>query len=227
LIDITPLSLGIETVGGLMDVIIARNSKIPTKAARQYTTSVDGQKNLKVAVYQGERDLVQHNRKLGEFILRGIPPMPAGLPKIDIAFYLDADGILRVKAKELRSNVEQEVTMKSSYGLSEEEMALMLIDSIQNAASDMKARALLEARNEANNVILAAEKFIVQNAAILSDEEIETTKSLTEQLRVTVAGDDKDVINAAMADLNVYTEPLAHRALDANIMTAMKGKQVV
>jgi molecular chaperone HscA len=227
LIDITPLSLGIETVGGLMDVIIARNSKIPTKAARQYTTSVDGQKNLKVAVYQGERDLVQHNRKLGEFILRGIPPMPAGLPKIDIAFYLDADGILRVKAKELRSNVEQEVTMKSSYGLSEEEMALMLIDSIQNAESDMKARALLEARNEANNVILAAEKFIVQNASILSDEEIEATKSLTEQLRVTVAGDDKDVINAAMADLNVYTEPLAHRALDANIMTAMKGKQVV
>ena len=227
LIDITPLSLGIETVGGLMDVIIARNSKIPTKAARQYTTSVDGQKNLKVAVYQGERDLVQHNRKLGEFVLRGIPPMPAGLPKIDIAFYLDADGILRVKAKELRSNVEQEVTMKSSYGLSEEEMALMLIDSIQNAESDMKARALLEARNEANNVVLAAEKFIVQNASILSEEEIEETKSLTKQLRKTVSGDDKDAINAAMADLNVYTEPLAHRALDANIMTAMKGQQVV
>ena len=205
LIDITPLSLGIETVGGLMDVIIARNSKIPTKAARQYTTSVDGQKNLKVAVYQGERDLVQHNRKLGEFVLRGIPPMPAGLPKIDIAFYLDADGILRVKAKELRSNVEQEVKMKSSYGLSEEEMAMMLIDSIQNAESDMKARALLEARNEANNVILAAEKFIVQNASILSEEEVDMTKKLTEQLRAMVGGDDKDAINAAMADLNVYT----------------------
>ena len=226
LIDITPLSLGIETVGGLMDVIIARNSKIPTKAARQYTTSVDGQKNLKVAVYQGERDLVQHNRKLGEFVLRGIPPMPAGLPKIDIAFYLDADGILRVKAKELRSNVEQEVTMKSSYGLSEEEMALMLIDSIKNAESDMKARALLEARNEANNVILAAEKFIVQNASILSEEEVDMTKKLTEQLRAMVGGDDKDAINAAMADLNVYTEPLAHRALDANIMVAMKGQQL-
>ena len=103
----------------------------------------------------------------------------------------------------------------------------ILNDSIQNAESDMKARALLEARNEANNVILAAEKFIIQNASILSDEEIETTKSLTERLRVTVAGDDKDVINAAMADLNVYTEPLAHRALDANIMTAMQGKQIV
>lgn len=226
LIDITPLSLGIETVGGLMDVIIPRNSKIPTKAARQYTTSVDGQKNLKVAVYQGERDLVAHNRKLGEFILRGIPPMPAGLPKIDIAFYLDADGILRVKAMELRSNVAQEVTMKSSYGLSDEEMAMMLIDSIQNAESDMKARALLEARNEANNVVLAAEKFIVQNAAILSEEEKEMTQQLTEQLRATVGGDSKDAINAAMEDLNVYTEPLAHRALDANIAVAMKGKQL-
>ena len=226
LIDITPLSLGIETVGGLMDVIIPRNSKIPTKAARQYTTSVDGQKNLKVAVFQGERDLVAHNRKLGEFVLRGIPPMPAGLPKIDIAFYLDADGILRVKAMELRSNVAQEVTMKSSYGLSDEEMAMMLIDSIQNAESDMNARALLEARNEANNVVLAAEKFVVQNASILSAEEIEATKALTEQLRTTVSGDSKDMINAAMEDLNVYTEPLAHRALDANIAVAMKGKQL-
>ena len=226
LIDITPLSLGIETVGGLMDVIIPRNSKIPTKAARQYTTSVDGQKNLKVAVFQGERDLVAHNRKLGEFVLRGIPPMPAGLPKIDIAFYLDADGILRVKAMELRSNVAQEVTMKSSYGLSDEEMAMMLIDSIQNAESDMNARALLEARNEANNVVLAAEKFVVQNASILSEEEIEATKALTEQLRTTIGGDSKDVINAAMEDLNVYTEPLAHRALDANIAVAMKGKQL-
>jgi molecular chaperone HscA len=226
LIDITPLSLGIETVGGLMDTIISRNSKIPTKAARQYTTSVDGQKNLKVAVYQGERDLVQHNRKLGEFILRGIPPMPAGLPKIDIAFYLDADGILRVKAMELRSNVAQEVTMRSSYGLSDEEMAMMLIDSIQNAESDMKARALLEARNEANNVVLAAEKFVVQNASILSEEEIEATKSLTEQLRATVGGENKDAINAAMEALNVYTEPLAHRALDANIAVAIKGKQL-
>ena len=226
LIDITPLSLGIETVGGLMDVIIPRNSKIPTKAARQYTTSVDGQKNLKVAVFQGERDLVAHNRKLGEFILRGIPPMPAGLPKIDIAFYLDADGILRVKAKELRSNVEQEVTMRSSYGLSDEEMAMMLIDSIQNAESDMKARALLEARNEANNIVLAAEKFIVQNADILSEEEKTMTQELTQQLRATVSGGSKDAINAAMETLNDYTTPLAHRALDANIAVAIMGKQL-
>ena len=226
LIDITPLSLGIETVGGLMDTIIPRNSKIPMKAARQYTTSIDGQSNLKVAVYQGERDLVQHNRKLGEFILRGIPPMPAGLPKIDIAFYLDADGILRVKAKELRSNVEQEVTMKASYGLSDEEMALMLLDSIQNAASDLHIRSLLEARNEANNIVLASDKFLKQNDSILNEEEKVTTLKLVEILRGSVAGDDKDAINAAMQSLNEYTEPLAHRAMDVNIGAAMRGKKL-
>ena len=226
LIDITPLSLGIETVGGLMDTIIPRNSKIPMKAARQYTTSIDGQSNLKVAVYQGERDLVQHNRKLGEFILRGIPPMPAGLPKIDIAFYLDADGILRVKAKELRSNVEQEVTMKASYGLSDEEMALMLLDSIRNAASDLQIRSLLEARNEANNIVLASEKFLKQNDSILNEEEKATTLKLVEILRGSVAGDDKNAINAAMQSLNEYTEPLAHRAMDVNIGAAMRGKKI-
>jgi molecular chaperone HscA len=152
--------------------------------------------------------------------------MAAGLPKIEIAFYLDADGILRVKAKELRSNVEQEVTMRPSYGISEEEMAMMLIDSIQNAESDLKTRALLEARNEANNVILAAEKFLIQNASILSDTEKAKTQALTTALKTSVGGSDKDVINAAMDELNTYTTPLAHRALDFNIAEAMKGQRV-
>jgi molecular chaperone HscA len=226
LIDITPLSLGIETVGNLMDVIIPRNSKIPTKAARQYTTSIDGQKNLKVAVYQGERDVVQHNRKLGEFILRGIPPMPAGLPKIDISFYLDADGILRVKAKELRSDIEQEVTLRPSYGISDEDMAKMLIDSIMNASSDMNIRALQEARNEANNIVLSAEKFLKQNTEILSEIEKATTQTLVNRLRETVEGENKDAINSAMEELNIYTEPLAHRAMDVTILEAMKGKKI-
>ena len=226
LIDITPLSLGIETVGGLMDTIIPRNSKIPTKASRQYTTSVDGQKNLKVAVFQGERDVVQHNRKLGEFILRGIPPMPAGLPKIDISFYLDADGILRVRAKELRSDVEQEVTMRPSYGISDEDMAKMLIDSIMNASSDMTIRALQEARNEANNIVLSAEKFLKQNADILSEMEKSETIALVDNLRETVQGDNKDAINTAMEALNTYTTPLAHRVMDVTILEAMKGKKI-
>ena len=226
LIDVTPLSLGIETVGGLMDTIIPRNSKIPTKAARQYTTSVDGQRNLKIAIFQGERDLVEHNRKLGEFVLRGIPPMPAGFPKIDIAFYLDADGILRIKAKELRSEVAQEITVKASYGLSDEEMALMLLDSIRNAEGDLKIRALQEARNEGNNIVLASEKFIIQHAAILSDEEKTETAKLAQILRGSISGNDKDVINKAMENLNTFTEPLAHRAMDVTIAEAMKGKAI-
>lgn len=226
LIDITPLSLGIETVGGLMDVIIPRNSKVPMKAGRQYTTSVDGQTNMKIAVYQGERDLVQHNRKLGEFILKGIPPMPMNLPKIEIHFILNADGILTVRAKELRSGVTQQVEMKSAYGISEEEMALMLLDSIQNAKSDMEIRALLEAKNEANNVVRAAEKFLIQNTEILSDEEKTNTTALIEALKVVVVGEDKDLINKAMDDLNEYTKPMAHRAMDVNIKKAMAGANI-
>ena len=226
LLDVTPLSLGIETVGGLMDVIIPRNSKIPTKAGRQYTTSVDGQKNLKISVFQGERDLVEHNRQLGEFILRNIPPMPAGLPKIDIQFILNADGILTVRARELRSNLEQHIEIRPTYGISEEEMALMLIDSIQHAQTDMQARGVLEARNEANNLLLSGDKFLRQNDAILSDAEKQNTNALLIALREAAKGEDKDIIQAAIEQLNAYTGPLAHRAMDVTIREAMRGKKV-
>lgn len=226
LLDITPLSLGIETVGGLMDVILPRNAKIPTKVGRRYTTSIDGQRNLKISVYQGERDLVEHNRKLGEFILKGIPPMPAGLPQIEIQFLLNADGILKVKAQELRSSVEQEIEIKSQYGIPEEEMAKMLIDSIQNAQNDMTIRALLEARNEANHILLAAEKFVKQNREILTEEEIIITENLTKALSEAAQGNDKDLVNKAIEDLNTFTSPLAHRAMDVTIGGAMKGKSI-
>lgn len=226
LLDITPLSLGIETMGGLMDVIIPRNSKVPIKAGRQYTTSVDGQKNLKIAVFQGERDLVQHNRKLGEFILKDIPPMPAGLPKIEIHFIINADGILKVKAKELRSGTEQAIGIRPQYGITEEEMAKMLLDSIQNAEDDMAARGLLEARNEGNHIVLSADKFLQQNDDLLSEEEKATTRSLLASLKTALTNTDKDVINKAIQDLNEYTAPLAHRAMDQTIAKAMKGKKL-
>jgi molecular chaperone HscA len=226
LLDVTPLSLGIETVGGLMDVIIPRNSKVPAGAGRQYTTSVDGQKNLKIAVYQGERDLVEHNRKLGEFILKGIPPMPAGLPKIDIRFQLNADGILTVRALEMRSGVEQEIEIRSTYGISEEDMARMMLDSIARAKEDMAARALLEARNEANNLILSGERFLRQNDAMLSEIEKATVNVLLKSLREAAEGADKDVILAGIEALNTYTTPLAHKAMDFTIREAMKGKKL-
>jgi molecular chaperone HscA len=226
LLDITPLSLGIETVGGLMDVILPRNSKIPMGAGRQYTTSVDGQSNLKVAVFQGERDLVTNNRKLGEFVLKGIPPMPAGLPKIDIQFILDADGILKVKAKEIRSGVEQQVIMKSQYGISEEEMALMLLDSIQNAASDIETRGILEAVNEANNIILASKKFLVQHDLILEETEKIQINLHIAKLQKAVDTSHKDQIHSAIKSLNDYTAPIANRALDHAILESMKGKKI-
>lgn len=226
LLDITPLSLGIETAGGLMDVILPRNSKIPSSVGRNYTTSIDGQKNLKVAVYQGERDLVKDNRKLGEFILSDIPPMPAGIPKIEIQFLLDADGILRVKASELRSGQATEIRIKPSYGITEEEMALMLLESMKNAEADMAQRVLLEARNEAQAVLLASDKFIVQNEGLFSAEELQNLHTYIQALKAAVAGTDKDAINAAMETLNNFSRPLAERAMDHNISKAMKGKQL-
>lgn len=226
LLDITPLSLGIETMGGLMDVIIPRNTKVPTKAGRQYTTHLDGQANMKISVFQGERDLVSNNRKLGEFHLKGIPAMPAGLAKVEIAFIVDADGILRVKAKELRSGVEQSITVTSQYRLSEEEMSRMLLDSIKNAESDMKVRALQEAINEANSLIKTAENFIAKNAQFLDATEIEETKQKIQTLKDTLATKDKDLIHTNIEALNEYTRPFAERVMDIAIGEVMKGKKI-
>lgn len=224
LLDVTPLSLGIETVGGLMDVIIPRNSKVPSKVGRQYTTSIDGQKNLKISVYQGERDLVNDNRKLGEFILSGIPPMAAGLPKIEIQFILDADGILIVKAQELRSGISQKIEIRSQYGLSEEEMAQMLLDSFAHAEEDMKIRALLEARNEGGNIVLSARKFKEQNKNLFSQKELSALENLTDKLANSIKGEDKDIINLAIEELNQFSAPLAEKAMDNAIQNALKGK---
>lgn len=226
LLDVTPLSLGIETAGDLMDVILPRNSKIPSKVGREYTTSVDGQTKLKVAIYQGERQLVKDNRKLGEFILSGIPPMPAGLPKIEIGFILDADGVLNVRAREKRSGVEQTIEIRSQYGISEEDMGKMLIDSVRNAKEDMKIKALLEARNEANHILYAIDKFINQNANILSVGEVMTLLDHKAALQKAVDGVDKDDINVKLEAINEYSAPLAHRAMDLTIQEAMKGNRI-
>ncbi|MCL4153953.1 UNVERIFIED_CONTAM: hypothetical protein GTU68_019657, partial [Idotea baltica] len=226
LLDITPLSLGIETVGGLMDTIIARNSKIPLGAGRNYTTSVDGQTNLKVAVYQGERELVEHNRKLGEFVLSGIPPMPAGIPKIEITFLLDADGLLRVTAKELRSETQQTVTIKSQYGISEEEMGRMLLESIHEAQSDIDKRSSIEAVNEGKAIRLATEKFIKNNAEVLTSNHINQIQHLSSSIQVAIEKESKDEILSAIAALNKYTTPLAQDALEASIKSAIRGKTI-
>ncbi len=226
LIDVTPLSLGIETIGGLMDTILPRNSKVPISVGRSYTTSVDGQKNIKVSVYQGERDMVENNRKLGEFVLKDIPPMPAGIPKLMVQFIIDADGILKVKAKEERSNTETEVVINSQYSISEEEMGRMLLESLKHAEQDMKMKSLVDAKNEANALALSAEKFVKQNEVILSNEEKEKIASAITKLRKLVATDDKDAIESHMQAFNDYTRPLAEKAMDYNLAEALKGKKL-
>ena len=213
-------------MGGVMDVIIPRNAKIPTKAGRQYTTSVDGQVNLKISVYQGERDLVNENRKLAEFDLKGIPAMPAGLPKIDINFLLNADGILTVQAIELRSGVKQEVEVKPTYGLSDEEVEQMLLDSIAHAQDDVAQRMLIEARTEAEQMAYTAERFLTKNAQFLQEFEIVQSRQLLEQLRASLNSGDKDLMLKQVEALNEYTRPFAERVMDVAIATAMKGKQI-
>ena len=160
LLDVTPLSLGIETMGGVMSKIILRNSTIPATGSEMFTTAVDNQTAVDIHVLQGERELVADNRSLARFKLRGIPPMPAGLPRVQVQFQIDANGILSVTASELRTEIEQTIEVKPSYGLTDEEVERMLLDSFEHAEADFAARLLIEARNEAETVIHATEKSL-------------------------------------------------------------------
>ncbi len=226
LLDITPLSLGIETMGGLMDVLIPRNSKIPTKVARQYTTQKDGQSGMRISVFQGERDLVQDNRKLAEFNLSGIPAMPAGFPKIEVSFLINADGILVVKAKELRSGVEQSIEVKPQYGLSDTEVENMLLDSITHAKDDIAKRALVEARTEGEQLLETTEKFIAKNAALLTQNEMIATAEAMQALQLALTMEDKDLIHKKVEELNDISRPYAERVMDQAVSSAMKGRSI-
>ncbi|MEN9686550.1 MAG: Fe-S protein assembly chaperone HscA [Bacteroidota bacterium] len=226
LLDITPLSLGIETMGGLMDVLIPRNAKIPTKIGRQYTTSKDGQADMRISVFQGERDLVKDNRKLAEFSLRGIPGMPAGLPKVEVSFLINADGILLVKAKELRSGVEQEIEVRPQYGLTDAEVEKMLLESITHAKDDMQTRALVEARTEGEQILSVTEKFMAKNAPLLSKAELMETAEAMQALQLALTMEDKNLIHAKIESLNEISRPFAERAMDAAVSGALKGKMI-
>jgi len=226
LLDVTPLSLGIETMGGLMDVIIPRNSKVPTKAGRQYTTSIDGQVNMKIAVYQGERDLIKENRKLAEFDLKGIPSMPAGFPKVDINFLLNADGILKIQAVELRSGVKQEVEVKPTYGITDDQVEQMLLDSITHAKDDVNQRMLIEARTEGEQMTYTVERFLQKNSNFMSIEEISATRQYVQALKNVLNSGDKDLIHKAIDELNEFTRPFAERLMDQAVSVAMKGKSI-
>jgi molecular chaperone HscA len=226
LLDITPLSLGIETMGGLMDVLIPRNSKIPSKAGRQYTTQKDGQSGMRIAVYQGERDMIKDNRRLAEFTLTGIPAMPAGLPKVEISFLVNADGILVVKARELRSGVEQSIEVKPQYGLLDGQVEKMLLDSITHAKDDMLARALAESQTEGKILLDTTKQFVEKNKSFLSPGELFSTENAIAELDSIITDGNKDQIQAAIEKLNEISRPYAERLMDQAIRVAMKGKKV-
>jgi len=232
LLDVTPLSLGIETMGGVVSKIILRNSTIPATGGEMFTTAVDNQTAVDIHVLQGERELVADNRSLARFKLRGIPPMPAGLPRVQVQFQIDANGILSVTAREQRTEVEQTVDVKPSYGLTDEEVERMLLDSFEHAETDIAARLLIEARNEAESVIQATEKSLrsPDMAAIERDElkagERQRIESILAALKMVIGSTDRETIQKWTQALNDATQHLAEVMMNRSVKAALAGKTV-
>ena len=232
LLDVTPLSLGIETMGGVVSKIILRNSTIPASGREMFTTGVDNQTAVDIHVLQGERELAADCRSLARFKLRGIPPMPAGLPRIEVRFQIDANGILSVAASELRTSIAQAIEVKPSYGLTDQEVERMLIESFEHAQADVDARLLIEARNEAETVIHATEKtlrrpdFSEIASADLQTGEHERIESALDALRQVMAASDRDAIRDRTHELNHATQHLAEVMMNRGVREALAGKNV-
>jgi molecular chaperone HscA len=226
LLDVIPLSLGLETMGGLVERVIERNSSIPTAQAQDFTTFKDGQTAMAVHVVQGERELVADCRSLARFELRGIPPMAAGAARIRVTFEVDADGLLRVSAREVNSGVEATVAVKPSYGLADEEIARMLSEGFANADTDMGARALAEARVEAQRMHLATLAALRADGHLLSAEERAAIEELLVLLQSTAQSDDHSAINTAVENLAHGTEAFAALRMNRSIQQALSGRSV-
>jgi Fe-S protein assembly chaperone HscA len=226
LLDVTPLSLGIETLGGAVSVLIPRNTTIPTAAREAFTTSVDGQAVVDMHVVQGERDLAKDNRSLARFDLRGIPPMPAGLPRIEVSFLIDANGILGVTARETRSGTQASVEVRPTYGLTEAEVDRMIEESLEFAEQDVRARGLIDARNEADTVLRATEKALVRGAELLLPGEEERIRAAVADLRGCRDRDDLDCIREATVQLNQATRRLAEQLMDSALREALTSRRV-
>jgi molecular chaperone HscA len=226
LLDVIPLSLGIETMGGLVERIVPRNQTIPTAMAQDFTTYQDGQTALALHVVQGERDLVSDCRSLARFTLRGIPPMTAGAARIRVTFTVDADGLLSVSAKEQGSGVEASVTVKPSYGLSDDQIATMLQESFSTAQQDMQARALVEARVDAERMLLATQSALDADGDLLGDDERNVIDASMAKLREAAKGEEAAAIEAATKKLADDTEAFAARRMNAGIARALAGRKV-
>ncbi|HLH32686.1 MAG TPA: Hsp70 family protein, partial [Terriglobia bacterium] len=227
LLDVTPLSLGIETMGGVMSKIIPRNSTIPASATEMFTTFIDGQTNVKIHVLQGERELVKDCRSLAQFDLKDIPAMTAGMPRIEVKFLIDADGILNVSAQEQRTSKYQSIEVKPTYGLTDEQVEQMILESFEYAESDIEARLVIEARNEAETVLNATSKGLAdENYASLPEEEKAEITAATKNLREKMRGDKHEEIRNAIERLSNATMHLAELIMNSAISRALKDKRV-
>ena len=225
LLDVTPLSLGIEALGGVVARIIQRNSTIPASATEHFTTGVDGQTNVAIHVLQGERELAADCRSLARFDLKGIPPMQAGLPRIEVKFLIDANGILQVSAREQRSGTAAQIEVKPTYGLTDEQVEGMILDSFDNAESDFEARQVIEARLEADTILSAVEKAPSNPAwQLISDHEKSAIEAARQRLIAIKMSGDLQAIRAATTDLDVATRNFAEKMMDAAVSGAMRGK---
>ncbi|MBI3730777.1 MAG: Fe-S protein assembly chaperone HscA [Burkholderiales bacterium] len=226
LLDVIPLSLGVETMGGLAEKVIPRNSTIPCARAQEFTTFKDGQTAMAIHVVQGERELVSECRSLARFELRGIPAMAAGAARIRITYQVDADGLLSVSARELRSGVEAAITVKPSYGLADDEITRMLQDSFTSADADMQERALREESVEAERILLATQSALNGDAQLLNDAEQEQIKALMDQVAKLKDGKDHQLLHAAISALADGTEEFAARRMDQSVRSALAGKRL-
>ena len=225
LLDVTPLSLGIEALGGVVAKIILRNSTIPASAAESFTTGVDGQTNVAIHVLQGEREMAKDCRSLARFDLKGIPPMTAGMPRIEVKFLIDGNGILNVSAQELRSGKQAEVAVKTTYGLTDEQVESMILESFDFAEQDIHLRQLVEAKNEAETILSAVDKAPAHPAwQLLEGEEQERILTLTAELRTLAQGDDLPALRAGTEALDKATHRFAELMMDAAVTTALKGQ---
>src|SRR6185312_4163880 len=225
LLDVTPLSLGIEALGGVVAKIIQRNSTIPASATEHFTTGVDGQTNVAIHVVQGERELAADCRSLARFDLKAIPPMSAGLPRIEVKFLIDADGILQVSAREQRSGQQAQIEVKPTYGLTDEQVESMILDSFDNAEADFAKRLLIEARTEADSILTKVEQARTNPAwGQLRGEEISAIDSACNHLTAVKAGEDLNAIREATVALDKSTHRLAELMMDAAVSSAIRGK---
>jgi molecular chaperone HscA len=224
LLDVIPLSLGLEVMGGVVEKFIPRCSTIPVSASHTFTTHVDNQTAVDLHVVQGDRELAKDNRSLARFVLRGIPPLPAGLPRIKVEYTVDADGLLRVSAREEHTGVEARIDVKPSYGLSDDEIEAMLESAIDNAETDVDERMLIEARVEAEGILTALDKALGWDPELLVEGELERIRKVEGQLRAAMAGADRHRIQDLAKELDVVSAPFAQRRIERDLTHALSGR---